>query len=435
MYLTDSEIVERFGGRRPGLDLIAIEDAAIPVSTLGVHVLAHEEKELPLLDEFLLRSIRAGLTLVADIASLLGIDPSILDGSVVSQLAIGNVTYSQSTRSVRLTARGEVAAVEHSSIVPVEQEIPVAFDRTIWRAVDYRSQDLIKKWEAEQAGMVILPAKRSATIRTDDVRAKEVEAFVSAGHGESRFQILEITRVRRSKNLYLPAKLLVFSDGQSGNPELMLLVDGDDSVYHENELASMGGALKLGLRVAPSAEPSQYAEISQEVDAAVSHQLTATPASGHGPIVKQVGVYEHAVILSDALSSARQRLLIISPWIRRAVVTTSFLADLERRLRAGVSVAIGHGYGPDDSGSDEDAIRKLRNLANRFPEKFEFVRLPNTHAKILIQDDVYVTTSFNWLSFRGDPERTYRMEEGTMVTSREFADQNHARYLEELRRV
>lgn len=48
-------------------------------------------------------------------------------------------------------------------------------------------------------------------------------------------------------------------------------------------------------------------------------------------------------------------------------MNTNFIAALERRLRAGVEVHIGHGIGNDDSGSDEFALRKLENLANRFP--------------------------------------------------------------------
>ena len=44
------------------------------------------------------------------------------------------------------------------------------------------------------------------------------------------------------------------------------------------------------------------------------------------------------------------------------------------------------------------------------------MRLGDTHAKILIKDDDWlVITSFNWLSFRGDPKRTFREEWGTRV--------------------
>ncbi len=91
-------------------------------------------------------------------------------------------------------------------------------------------------------------------------------------------------------------------------------------------------------------------------------------------------------MLNDALSTAKARLLIIAPWVKKSVVNTDFLARLEQRLRAGVEVTIAHGYGDDDSGSDEQALRRLGNLASRF-SRFTFVRVRNTHAKILIYDE------------------------------------------------
>jgi hypothetical protein len=62
------------------------------------------------------------------------------------------------------------------------------------------------------------------------------------------------------------------------------------------------------------------------------------------------------------------------------------------------------------------------------------VRLENSHAKILIFDDVWINTSFNWLSFRGDPNRTFRMEEGTLVQIPEQVDKAFQHYVEVLDR-
>ena len=109
------------------------------------------------------------------------------------------------------------------------------------------------------------------------------------------------------------------------------------------------------------------------------------------------------------------------------MVNTDFLAKLERRLRAGAEVTIAHGYGDDDRGSDEQALKRLGNLASRFP-RFSFVRVKNTHAKILIYDETWISTSFNWLSFRGDSDRTYRMEEGTLVNIPARVDKEYERY-------
>ena len=51
-------------------------------------------------------------------------------------------------------------------------------------------------------------------------------------------------------------------------------------------------------------------------------------------------------------------------------------------------------------------------------------RLGNTHAKVLIKDSEFsATSSFNWLSFRGDPNRTFRDEQGVLIYKSDAVDQ------------
>jgi hypothetical protein len=444
MFLTDSEIRERFGTMRPGRELIAVEDAAIPVSVLSTQVLAQEEKGLPLLDEFVLRSSQEGLSKTDEVAALLGIDPGMLENVVAGQYAIGNLDYRPSTGIFALTPRGEVAARELTLIAPVEQELPVVFDRMIWRVGDYREYDLITKKEAENNGMILLPAKNTKRILKGDIRPRDIEALIDSGRGASRkLQILEVMRVRPSKHLYLPVKLLIFSDGVVSVPELMLLVDGEDSPIHESLLESVGGPMTLGMQVRPAESVSISTAAASDPRAASPSQFgpaltgldkdALSPANGSvADQVTQIPVFDHPIHLKNALRSARKRILLISPWVKNAVVNTNFVSDLERRLRAGVVVHIGHGYGESDEGSDDAAVRKLRNLQSRYPDKFKLVRLPNTHAKILVYDDTYITTSFNWLSFKGDQERTYRMEEGTLVRGAILAEKTYSKYVLEL---
>jgi phosphatidylserine/phosphatidylglycerophosphate/cardiolipin synthase-like enzyme len=49
------------------------------------------------------------------------------------------------------------------------------------------------------------------------------------------------------------------------------------------------------------------------------------------------------------------------------------------------------------------AEKDLKQLADRH-KNFRFVYVGNTHRKTLVSDDSFaVVTSFNWLSFKGDP--------------------------------
>ena len=57
--------------------------------------------------------------------------------------------------------------------------------------------------------------------------------------------------------------------------------------------------------------------------------------------------------------------------------------------------------------------------------------MDDTHAKVLVSDGYYIKTSFNWLSFRGDPKRKYRQEEGDLVQDQVLADRAYDKYMSE----
>jgi phosphatidylserine/phosphatidylglycerophosphate/cardiolipin synthase-like enzyme len=243
----------------------------------------------------------------------------------------------------------------------------------------------------------------------------------------------------------MPAQLLVYGDPEVGEVELGICVEGDLRATHGLELAAVDAVARLGISVAkPDPRPTLTPELEQQrvsreqveiikLAPSIPEQRNSSDGTHQRRVddipVRSVSVFEHPELLTKAINSARRRLLIISPWVRGGVVNANFVGALERRIRAGVDVHIGHGIGSDDSQSDEWALQKLSNLAARYKDKFHLVRLMNTHAKILIFDGIWINTSFNWLSFQGDPNRTFRMEEGTLVQIPSEVDKAFAQYV------
>ena len=124
--------------------------------------------------------------------------------------------------------------------------------------------------------------------------------------------------------------------------------------------------------------------------------------------------------------------MIISPWVKRMVVNDAFVKKLEGCLEQGVDVFIGWGIEKltkDDEDIDFNVKKVFDTLTKRYPNAFHARRLGGTHAKILISDSHFaVITSFNWLSFRGDPDRTVRDERGTVVRTREEIESLFSEY-------
>jgi PLD-like domain len=145
------------------------------------------------------------------------------------------------------------------------------------------------------------------------------------------------------------------------------------------------------------------------------------------PLVQNVSVREYADILNEALSTARNRLLIISPFAANAVVNRDFMARLKQGLRAGVEITIACGYTEDSSFPDKHTLGRLSKLAATY-DRFTFARIRNLHAKVLVCDSTCVHGSENWLALRSDPDESCRIEAGALEFFMDHVDERYARY-------
>lgn len=109
----------------------------------------------------------------------------------------------------------------------------------------------------------------------------------------------------------------------------------------------------------------------------------------------------------DVLNSAHHNILIYSPWVSLSVFDDKFLTLLQNLASRGVWILIG--YGISRSQEDEQPIppeveAKLQTI--KTPEGLPGVQLfwlGDSHAKEIIVDrQVHLCGSHNWLSYRGD---------------------------------
>ncbi|MFB8033815.1 phospholipase D-like domain-containing protein [Streptomyces sp. NPDC056004] len=454
-FSEDSLLAVRFGNARTGFDLVGIVDAALPVARITADVLAQDSKDIPLLEEYVLRLVDQGARTPESIAGFLGLDVAMVNQTVAVLFGSDDLRWTAPVPGtapvprLRLTEKGRFTATKAAAIVPVRVSQSFVFDQMLWRASPYSRRSTIARDVATEAGMIALPAARSGPIEDGEVTAEEITTLLQE-NGTTTREVLQVKSITQTRTRHvLPVKLLVYADAERADIELGVVIDGELSDRHEIELIGCGGAKGLGINVEP--EPQRpllepdlekaripLPEVTQKRAEQAAVQLNSPAPLPSEPEaqepqaeeIRAIGVFEHPELLDEALTRARKRILIVSPWITGAIVTTAFVAKLERRLQRGVKVDIAYGYDDSENRTDPNAVRKLNNLAARYPEKLHVVRLKSNHAKILLFDDAWVTTSFNWLSFKGDPDRTYRMEEGTLIRNRDRSDMYYARYLE-----
>ncbi|MEH2373171.1 hypothetical protein [Nostoc sp.] len=111
---------------------------------------------------------------------------------------------------------------------------------------------------------------------------------------------------------------------------------------------------------------------------------------------------------SEVLNSAKNQVLIYSPWVNQAVVNEKFITLLQKLANRGVWILIGHGIARREEDEDKpippEVEKKLRAI--KTPDGLPSVQvfwLGDSHVKEVIVDrEIHLCGSHNWLSYRGD---------------------------------
>lgn len=473
------EVARRYACR-PGFRLADYTEVGLPVYRLTVQAYFLSRKQIPPVEEFVLKAIEGGLGSGEEIGGLLGIERLLIDDAMASLVQTDDVYLAAPpgcvSQVLSLTLKGKQTLREAKLVAPEERIISIDFDGLLRRPIPYQGW-LLKPRDLKEAGVKEIPPFPQKRPETGDLKVKDVMAILRQSGGAVEFgrDLLGIKAIERRELYFQTALALVYKAKVGDDVQVAFAVDGRLSSEHEEAFARANGPKKLGIlqslaastpsrsengiaakpgaampaneqeleamKQAVAGAQSDLVEARQmieraesevdkrraevEVQAASDRLKKANSALSAVP-VRGLDVHEHPPLLEQALLESTQRLLIISPWIRAKVVNRSFVGQLEKLLKKNVKVFIGYGLGEDDpqmSDSDQRAEQDLRKLAARYAH-FAFVRLGDTHAKVLISDRRFiVTTSFNWLSFRGDPNRTFRDEQGMFVALPEFIDQ------------
>lgn len=438
------QILEQASTARPGYELAAFREAGLPVYVLTLRVLTLEQKALGPIDEGVLRAVQAGLSAPEQLVSFLGLSANVLNPVLAGLTTTEQVNYSravgESAAKVTLTAKGKTTLVELSTTRPQERTVRVCFDALTKELLFISPEQLYKPRELKEMGFVEVPVGQAKRPDVEDISLLEFDRFLQlqrAGLEEKR-ELLAIRRVER-RELHFLGCVMAFYRSQTNRAEVDVAFWREDgpALEHENRFRALGGPELVGAKLlttestlpvpAPQHQPIENASQVPSTAAAPINAPEQQPSPAvevdDPETVQSVLCHEHPALLRRALLKSRKRLLIISPWIRHQVVNWEFMASLEALLRANVTVHIGFGLDEGDGAGrgvagqskiaiTERAEKDLRSLEGKY-KNFHLVYVGNTHRKLLVSDDEFaVTTSFNWLSFRGDSRDRPRDEYG-----------------------
>ncbi|MFJ6454012.1 S1 RNA-binding domain-containing protein [Paenarthrobacter sp. NPDC091669] len=442
----------------PGHILVSAEPCVIPASVLTVDLLAERASELGVAERYTLRAIKLGLERIEEVSWFLGLDQddtANVIGALLQREMIDYRAADTGDRRIRLLSPGLEALEGVVAEAPKVVTLPVTFDRIIRKPVAWTKRSLTRAGEiGNRKGILVLPPASGEPANVDDLSTADLTAILGGRNQVNR--ILGTIGATENRKYFKEAILLIYKGVDVDSVRLGLDIDGTWSPAHEKELEHLRAVDRLGISVEgprssmdsqnrtefpePAGTPKMAREevltLQAMADAPPIHAESAVRDTGtqasqavNSAAIRWLGTYEHPWILDEAVTKTRRRLLIISPWITSAVVTKTWIRQIEK-LATKCAVTIAWGY--EDHPKIDDSLSELHAAARR-SKQLAVVRLKNTHAKVLVGDDFYVTTSFNWLSFRGDKDRRYRMEEGTLVRNRDLADLAYERHLDQIK--
>lgn len=185
-----------------------------------------------------------------------------------------------------------------------------------------------------------------------------------------------------------------------GNGEELTEVNANDRQEIENRLALLTGEIAGIQNLVDQALESRIQEINQ--------QLKAIPSYDYQLVFDRPTV---RAILLEALAQAKERIIIVCPWISRSAITPEIIEKIEASLQRNCRIDIGWGHLRDidsgefplrvdrqgwqtnylENGKFYDALNDLENLAKKYPQQL-YLKILGTHENFLVCDK-----SFAWM--------------------------------------
>jgi len=440
-------ISERFAGLRTGYELLRCEPAAVPFAQVTARAVLQIRKPVAPIDEFVMRAVGSGVTTREELTELFGLDEETITRSI-SQLYASDRLDSQvgpAGRELKLTPIGRQTVSELVEIVPSEQEIWFWFDLLLMRPSPQSARSMLKLKEAQARELMIVKPSRSGKLAVTDLRTDSLNVALNQSMKSDVVDVLAVKELLRQEARYLPCYVLLYESADSLQHAAEVVVDGriqpgmgleierlgiekhleitfgTPAAEEQIEVRHVDNVVK-NLKTKPEPKKPRLAPLNNDSDDAptATQEPSVLKVKGKENEIRNIDTFEHPDLLREAIERSAERLLIVSPWVSGAVVKRSFIDELRSAARRQVRIHIGYGIDPYATDSHADAINRLHLVASEF-QNVTVGCLGNTHAKTLIWDDNFVSTSFNWLSFRGDKDRTYRQETGLLIRGKNSA--------------
>lgn len=471
-----SRLANRHKYKYPGYRLVNHIKVASPIYSIPLDIVIQKKKDLSIIQEFCLKLISEKINDTKIISELLGIEKNVIDDNI-SELISNDIAKYNLSSGISITEKGKRVSKELKLEVPVNLNYIFYMD-ALTGNIYVDDKRLSNHREIQKDSLKSIPIIKSRPT-LEDIKFKDIKSAIRKYNNnfnklsdDLEGDLVYINDMDKPEVQYKYIDLLVFykkEDNDSDEDEIKIipfeksdlikdyidLIDIDlvkSVILEKQDDAKYKSILEdVDSKLIEDAKKSEleYEEIEKKlilekekeeiimVDSSIDInnkelQILQKRILSLEEDVKMLSrnrvihTYEHRDIMIKALRNAKKFVIIISPWIRKPAFDKELENLIYQTVDRNVMVVIGYGISDKKDECDKDIINRLKKLSSQ-NNNFELVNLPevayNTHEKVLICDcEFMVITSFNWLSFAGNPDWGLRQETGYYIEQKNSID-------------
>lgn len=417
-------------------------------------------RDIELLEEFVMKCINNGLTNIRDISNFLGLDNHITE-KVLSELVSRDLVKRE--EHLKLTQDGLDALHKQTILATVCETKTFYLDALNGKLTHYFSFKSFdsKKYSHSSLNKIIKKPRKNKVEDLIDYY-QDIENFLQSPSNPNYIELVQVNSIEKVYLQWHEILLVLYKNDPSDN-EIEYEIFSRNSIQQDyratiEQLYSEGKKIlepifkemkkddlfneslkdffpkisdddiknveQITAKISSFDDPDFFTEsksqnnlIKNEDKRNLERQLQQLQAETR--ISEVIHTYELRNYLFKSLKEAQTRLMIVSPWIKRNVVNQEFLSVLEDTLKRKVKVYIIYGIKGSKFQNDTWSIKELEKLSDNY-KNLKFSKTRNSHRKLVICDDKFaIAGSFNFLSFRADPNLTYRDELGIVLKDKQ----------------
>lgn len=235
----DWKLIESLAGLKPGYRLCSYLHVGIPYFRVRLECLVLKSKSINTIDEFLLRSISAGLRRPNELSSFLGLKESYINDALSSLLIDDELVYTNGLLDVSPKGQNTLKELKRDS--PENFWLSVLYDGLLKQCVHKTYEELRSPAQAKLDTLHQIPSTSSKPPGLGEFSIKILDSYINEVLPKERrpdVTVLAIKEVKDPQLLYKPGLLLAFRS-KLDEVQLELAVDGrfsdnETKVFNEN---------------------------------------------------------------------------------------------------------------------------------------------------------------------------------------------------------